>query len=102
MALLEWLERGHEVMSTGDTVCDDAFCDAGGDGTLDNGSDRIHGTDDLGLELRWDVELDLLEEVFGCTETTDNKNVLHLSVLRCASNIRMGLPEVPCFAPEWQ
>lgn len=64
VALLERLESGHEVMSTSDTVCDDALSNTGSDGTLDDGSDGIHGSDDLGLELRRDVKLDLLEEVF--------------------------------------
>jgi hypothetical protein len=63
MTFLEWLEGGHEVMPTSDTVCDNTLCDTSSDGTLDNSSDGIHGSDDLGLELRWHVELDLLEEV---------------------------------------
>jgi hypothetical protein len=81
VAFFEWLESCHEVMPTGNTVCDNTFCDTGSDSTLDDGSDRVHGSDDLGLELGWDVELDLLEEVLGCTETTNNENVLCLSVL---------------------
>ena len=76
VTLLERLKCSHEVMTTGDTVCDNAFCDTSGDGTLDNGSDRVHWADDLGLELRRYVKLDLLEEVFGGTETTDDKDVL--------------------------
>lgn len=47
VALLEGLQGGHEVVAAGDAVCDDALCDAGGDGALDNGSDRVHGADDL-------------------------------------------------------
>lgn len=64
MALLEWLKRSHQVMPASDTVCDDTFGDTGRDGALDNSRDRVHGTHDLGLELRRHVELDLLEEVF--------------------------------------
>jgi hypothetical protein len=37
VALLERLEGGHEVVTTGDTVCDDAFCDTGRNSALDNG-----------------------------------------------------------------
>ena len=76
MSFLEWLEGGHEVMSTSDTVCDDALGDTGGDGTLDDGCHGIHWPYHLVLELRRHVQLDLLEEVFGCTETADNENVL--------------------------
>lgn len=61
VAFLEGLESGHKVMSTGDTRCDDTLGDTSSDGTLDNGSDRVHGPDNLGLELGRDVELDLLE-----------------------------------------
>lgn len=64
VALLERLESGHEVMPAGDTVCDNTFSDTGSDGTLDDGGDGVHGSDDLGLELGWNVELNLLEEVF--------------------------------------
>jgi len=47
VALLEWLEGGHEVMPTRNTVCDNSLCDTGCDGSLDDGGDRVHGTDDL-------------------------------------------------------
>lgn len=80
VALLEGLQGGHEIVPAGDAVCDDAFCDSCGDGALDDGGDRVHGPDDLGLELGRHVELDLLEEVFRRTETTDDKYVLELSV----------------------
>jgi hypothetical protein len=76
MALFERLERGHEVVSTRDAVCNDALRDACCDGALDDCGDRVHGTDDLGLELRGHVELDLLEKVLGCTKSSDNKHVL--------------------------
>jgi len=64
MAFLEGLESGHKIMSTCYTGCDDTFGDAGSNGTFDNGGDGIHGADDLGLELRWHMEFDLLKEVF--------------------------------------
>jgi hypothetical protein len=80
VALLERLESGHEVMSTGNTVCDDTLCNTGGNSTFDNGGDRVHGTDNLGLELWGHMEFDLLEEVLGCTETTDYQDVLPLLV----------------------
>jgi hypothetical protein len=51
VAFLEWLKSGHKVMSTSDTRCDDTLGDTGSDGTLDNGSDRVHRSDNLGLEL---------------------------------------------------
>lgn len=81
ISLLEWLKCTHEVVATSDAVGDDALADTGGDGALDNGGDRIHGTNNLGLELGRNVQLDLLEEVLGSTETTDDQNVLKYSVL---------------------
>lgn len=47
VALFERLEGGHEVMPTRNTVCDNSFCDTGCDGSLDDGGDGVHGTDDL-------------------------------------------------------
>ena len=47
VTLLERLQSGHEVMPAGDAVGDDALCDTGCDGALDNGSDGVHGPDDL-------------------------------------------------------
>jgi hypothetical protein len=64
VAFLEWLKSGHKVMPASDTRCDDTLGNTSGDGTFNNGSDRVHGSDNLGLELRGNVELDLLEEVF--------------------------------------
>ena len=64
VALLEWLQGGHEVVSTSYTVCDNAFGDTSCDSTFDDSGDGVHRPDDLGLELRRYVELDLLEEVF--------------------------------------
>jgi len=76
MTLFEGLERRHEVMSSGNTRCYQAFSQTGGDGAFDNGGDGVHGADDAGLELRGDVELDLAEEVFGGAETADDEDVL--------------------------
>jgi hypothetical protein len=76
VALFEGLEGCHEVVPTCNTVCNNALSDTGCNSSLDNGSDRVHGTDDLGLELGWDVEFDLLEEVFGGAETTDDQDIL--------------------------
>jgi hypothetical protein len=76
MTLLEWLKGSHEIMSTSDTMGDDTLSNTGSDGTLDNSSDRVHGSDNLGLELWWHVKLNLLEEILGSTETTNDKNVL--------------------------
>jgi hypothetical protein len=76
MAFFEGLKGGHEIMSTCDTVGDNAFGDTCGDGSFDNGSDGVHRADDFGLILWWYVEFDLLEEVFGGTKTTDNENIL--------------------------
>jgi hypothetical protein len=78
MALFEWLEGGHEVMSARDAVCHDTLSDTCCHGALDDGGDRVHRTHNLGLELRGYVELDLLEEVLGCAESTDNKHVLSI------------------------
>jgi hypothetical protein len=64
MTLLERLQSRHEVMSSRHTGGDDTFRDTSGDCTLDDSSHGVHRPDDLVLELRWDVELDLLEEVF--------------------------------------
>jgi hypothetical protein len=76
MTFLERLKRGHEIMATSNTMCNDSLCDTSCDGTLDNGSDGVHRSNNLGLELRRDVEFDLLEEIFGSTESTNNENVL--------------------------
>jgi hypothetical protein len=64
VTFFEGLQGSHEVVATGDAVCDNTLCDTGCDGTLDDGGDGVHGPDYFGLELRRDVKLDLLEEVF--------------------------------------
>jgi hypothetical protein len=76
VTFFEGLKGSHEVMSTCDTVGDDTFGDTCCDGSFDNGGDGVHGTDDFGLKLWWDVEFDLLEEVFGGTKTTDDEYIL--------------------------
>lgn len=64
MTLFERLESRHQVVASSYTRCDDALGDTRCDCTFDNGGDRVHGADNFGLELRGNVELDLLEEVF--------------------------------------
>jgi hypothetical protein len=76
MAFLEGLKCCHEVVATGNTGGDDTLSDTSGDSTLDNGGNGVHGSDDLVLKLWRHVELDLLEEVLGRTETTDNEDIL--------------------------
>jgi hypothetical protein len=76
MSFLERLQCCHEVVATGDTGSDDTLGDTSGDGTLDNGGDGVHGSDDLVLKLWGHVELDLLEKVLGSSETADNEHVL--------------------------
>ena len=50
-------------MSTSDTGRDDTLCYSGCDGTFDDGGNRVHRTNDFGLELRGYMEFDLLEEI---------------------------------------
>ena len=76
MALLEGLERRHEVVPARDAGCDDPLGDARRDGAFDDRGDGVHGADDFGLELWGYVELDLLEEVFRGAEATDDEDVL--------------------------
>lgn len=82
VSLLERLEGGHKVVATSDTVGDHSLGDTSGHGTLDNGSDGVHRTDHLGLVLWWDVELDLLEEVFRGTEATNDQHVLKMELVK--------------------
>jgi hypothetical protein len=76
ISLLERLEGGHQVVATGNTVGDHSLGDSGGHGALDDGSNGVHRPDHLGLVLGWDVELDLLEEVFRGTEATHDQHIL--------------------------
>ena len=68
-------------MTTCNAGGDDSFSDTGCDGAFDDRCDRVHGTDNFGLELGWDMEFDLLEEVFGSTEATDDEDVLEAMIV---------------------
>lgn len=72
----EWLERGHKVMTTSNSRCDDPFGDTGRYSALHDSRHGVHGSNDFGLELRGNVKFDLLEQVFGSTETADYKDIL--------------------------
>jgi hypothetical protein len=61
MSFLEGLKSCHEIMSPSNTGGDDSFSDASCDSAFDNSGYGIHRSYNLGLELRWDMELDLLE-----------------------------------------
>ncbi len=76
MAFFEGLKGCHEVVTTGDTGGDDSLGDAGCNGAFDDGGDGVHWPDDFLLELGWDVEFDLLEEVFGSAEAANDEDVL--------------------------
>lgn len=76
VTLLEWLQGCHEVVSSSNTMRDDALGNASSDGTFDDCCHRVHRTHNLGLELGRHMELDLLEEIFRCTKTADDQHVL--------------------------
>ena len=76
VAFSERLESSHQIVPAGDAGGDDAFSDTSGDCTLDNSSNRVHGTNYFRLELWWDVESDLLEQILGSTEAANHKNIL--------------------------
>lgn len=76
MALFEGLQGRHEIVTASYTGSDDTLGDTSCDSTFDDGSDGIHRANDFGLKLWGNVELDLLEEVFGSTEAADDKDVL--------------------------
>ena len=78
MAFFEGLQGRHEIVTASYTGGDDAFGDTGSDGAFNDGGDGVHRANDLGLELRGNVEFDLLEEVFGSTEATDDENILEV------------------------
>ena len=82
---------------------DDSLSDTGRDCTFDDCSYRVHGSDDLRLELGWDVELDLLEKVFRGTETTNDEDVLESSqhALTRTENC-LQIPVTPCSVPGWR
>ena len=68
-------------MPTSDAGRDDALGDTGRDGAFDDGRNGIHGADDFGLELRRDVEFDLLEEVLRSSEAADDKDILGIMLV---------------------
>ena len=70
-------------MPTSNTRSDDSFCDACRDGTFDDGCHRVHGSHNLGLELWWNVEFDLLKKVLGGAETADDENILDEQSISC-------------------
>ncbi len=77
MAFFERLQGRHEVVAASYAGGNDSLGDTGCDGAFDDGSDGIHRSNDLGLELWGNVELDLLEEIFGSTEAPDDKDILN-------------------------
>jgi len=64
VAFLERLQSGHKVVSSCDTRSDDTLRNTSSDCTLNNGRHGVHRPDDLVLELRRYMQLDLLEQVF--------------------------------------
>lgn len=76
MAFFEWLQRGHEVVSSGNSGCYDALSDTCGNSAFDNGSHGVHRADDLVLELRRNVDFDLLEQVFRSSEASYYQYIL--------------------------
>src|SRR6187402_3394106 len=68
-------------MTTSHAGCDHPLSDTSSNGTLNDSGNGIHRSDNLGLELRWDMEFDLLEKIFGCTKTTNHEDILECSVL---------------------
>ena len=76
VSFLERLQRGHQVVPTSHTVRDDPFGNTGSHGTLDDGSDGVHRTDNLGLILRRHVQFDLLEQIFRGTESSHDQHIL--------------------------
>lgn len=90
VAFFEGLKGSHQVVTTGNAGGNDTLRDTGCDGAFDDGSNGVHGANDFGLELRGDVEFDLLEKVFGGTEATDNEDVLEGKVSKCARGLNMA------------
>ena len=76
MPLLKGLKRSHEVVTACYAVGNDALGYTRCDGAFDYGGYGVHGAYDFGLELRWDVEFDLLEEVFRSAEAANDEDVL--------------------------
>ena len=76
VSLFEGLQGCHEVVTTSYSGCDDTLRDTSRYRAFNDSCDRVHGADDFGLELWGDMELDLLEEVFGCAKTANDKDIL--------------------------
>lgn len=76
MALFEGLQGCHEIVAASYTGGNDTLGNTGCDSAFNDGSDRIHRANDFGLELWGNMELDLLEEIFGSTEAADDKDIL--------------------------
>ena len=105
VTFLEGLKGCHEVMTTSHTGGNDPFGNTSRNGALDDSCHRVHGTDDLGLELWWHVKLDLLEEIFRSTETTDNQNILKYRISKLSVmtlTLQIFSPVGFCFELEWR
>ena len=76
VAFFERLKGRHQVVTTSNAGCDDSLSDTGSNGAFDDGGDGIHRTDDFRLELRRDMEFDLLEEILGSAKATNNEDIL--------------------------
>jgi hypothetical protein len=63
-------------MPTRNSVGDYSLRDTCSHCTFDNGRNRVHGSDNLGLILGWHMEFDLLEKVFRSAKTANNKDIL--------------------------
>ena len=81
VTFLKGLQGRHEIVTASHTGGDDALGDTGSDGAFDDSGDGVHRANDLGLELWRNVEFDLLEEVFGSTEATDDEDILETTEL---------------------
>ena len=90
-------------MATGYSGGDDTLGDTGGDSAFDDCGHRVHRADDFGLELRWYMELDLLEEVFGGAEAPNDEDVLaeYISLMGVETMWRILLV-VFYFVLEWR
>jgi hypothetical protein len=73
-------------MSPGNSACDDSLCNASRNGTFYDRRDGIHWPNDLGLELRRHMQLDLREQVLTCTKPTHNEHILQRPVLGLDGN----------------
>lgn len=102
MTLLKWLQRSHEIMSSRNTGSDDTLGNTSRDGSLYNSSHRVHRPNDLVLELRRHMKLDLLEEVLGGAKPSNDEHILrHVSFCGFDQSLQCS-PVAPCSAPESQ